>query len=203
MGEKMRRAFKRLIYGIFIVFVAPLWALYRLHSLLFSPMKAFEGSSQFLSLFPGIFGNYLRWAFYKLTIDHLGEDTCLSFGVTLADPRIRIGRGVYIGAYCNLGLCTIEDDILLGTGVHVMSGFSQHGYSDLSVPIREQEGRLLNVFIGRDSWIGNGAIVGNHVGMKCVIGAAALVTHEIPPYSVAVGNPAKIIRDRRDQLLPK
>lgn len=188
---------------MFIAAAAPLWVLYRLQAILLGPMKSFEGYSQFLSLFPGLIGNYLRWAFYRLTIAGLGEDTCISFGVTLADPGIRIGRGVYIGAYCNLGLCTIEDHVLFGTGVHVMSGFSQHGFSDLSVPMRDQEGVLLNVSIGSDSWIGNKAVIGNHIGVKCIIGAASLVTHEIPPYSIAVGNPAKIIRDRREQTPSK
>jgi virginiamycin A acetyltransferase len=196
----MRRVLKKLLYGIFIIGVIPLWLLYRLQALLLGPMKSFEGYSQFLSLFPGLVGNYLRWAFYRLTIAGLGEDTCISFGVTFADPGIRIGRGVYIGSQCNLGLCTIGDDVLLGTGVHIMSGFMQHGYSDLSVPIREQKGALMNVSIGCDTWIGNGAIVGNHIGMKCIIGAASLVTHEISPYSIAVGNPAKVIRDRRNQV---
>jgi len=195
----MRRLFKRLLYGLFMVVIMPLWAMYRLQALLLGPMKSFEGYSQLLSLFPGLIGNYLRWAFYRLTIASLGEDSCISFGVTLADPRIKIGRGVYIGALCNLGLCSIEDDVLLGTGVHIMSGFAQHGYADLSIPIREQEGTWLNVVIGCDTWVGNGAIVGNNVGRKCVIGAASLITHEIPPYSIAVGNPARVIRDRREQ----
>lgn len=194
---KMHRLFKRAVYGVFIVAAVPLWLLYRLQSLLLGARKSFEGYSQLVSLFPGMPGNYLRWAFYRLTIDGLGEDTCICFGTTLVDPSIRIGKGVYIGPFCNLGLCTIEDDVLLGTGVHIISGFTQHNYSDLSIAIRDQKGSLRNVCVGRDTWIGNGAIVGNDVGTKCVIGAASLVVHEIPPYSVAAGNPARIIRDRR------
>jgi len=194
----VKRALKQLIIFLFCLVVLPLWLLYRLEVLLLKRREAFYGYSQLLCLFPGIIGNYLRFAFYRMTIAALGEDSCISFGATLAQPGIRIGRGVYIGPWCNLGLCTIEDDVLFGSDVHVISGFNQHGHADISVPIREQRGELLNVRIGRDSWIGNKAVVGNHVGEKSVIGAASLVVHEVPPYSVAAGNPAKVIRDRRD-----
>ena len=191
------RVFKRFIIFLFSIVVFPLWMLYRLEALFLTHKKAFHGYSQLFCLFPGIVGNYMRFAFYRMTIASLGEDSCISFGVTLAHTDIRIGRGVYIGPWCNLGLCTIEDDVLLGTDVHIISGFNQHGNTDVSIPMREQQGELLNVRIGRDSWIGNKAVVGNHVGEKCIIGAASLVVHEVPPYSVAVGNPAKVIRDRR------
>jgi len=107
---------------------------------------------------------------------------------------------VYVGAYCNLGLCSIEDDVLLGTDAHIISGFAQHGYADLGIPIRKQQGELLNVRIGCDTWIGNKAVVGNHVGKKCIIGAASLVVHEVLPYSIAVGNPAKVVRDRHQEV---
>jgi acetyltransferase-like isoleucine patch superfamily enzyme len=197
----MRRVLKRLIIGFFSLMVLPLWLLYRLEILLLKREDIFYGYSQLLSLFPGIFGNYLRFAFYRMTLTLLGEDSCISFGVTLVTPEIRIGKGVYIGPWCNLGLCTLEDDVLLGSDVHIISGFNQHGYSDLFIPIREQKGELLNVRVGQDSWIGNKAVVGNHIGEKCIVGAAALVTHELPAYSIAVGNPAKIIRDRREPLV--
>jgi acetyltransferase-like isoleucine patch superfamily enzyme len=171
--------------------------MYRLETMVLTRKKTFYGYSQFLCLFPGILGNYIRFAFYRLTIESLGDDSCICFGVTLADPDIRIGKGVYIGPWCNFGLCTIEDDVLFGSDVHVISGFNQHGHADLSTPMREQQGELLKVRIGRDSWIGNKAVIGNHIGEKSIVGAASLVVHELPAYSIAAGNPAKIIRDRR------
>jgi virginiamycin A acetyltransferase len=194
----MKRYIKRVAYICFILLVVPVWLLYLLESLIIGKNKAFPGYSQLFSLIPGIVGNYFRFAFYKLALAHIGEDACVCFGVTMADPRIQIGYRVYIGAFCNLGLCTIEDDVLLATDVHIMSGFTQHGHSDLSIPIREQKGEMVNVRIGADTWIGNKAVIGNHVGEKCIVGSASLVNHEIPSYSIAVGNPARIIRDRRN-----
>ena len=196
----MKRAFKRFIILLFCLAAMPLWLLYRLQVLLLKRKEAFYGYSQLLCLFPGIVGDYMRFAFYRMTIKSLGDDSCISFGATLAHAGIRIGRGVYIGPWCNLGLCTIEDDVLLGTDVHIISGFNQHGNTDVSIPMREQQGELLNVRIGRDSWIGNKAVVGNHVGEKSIVGAASLVVREVPPYSVAAGNPARVIRDRRHQM---
>ena len=193
----MMRLLKRFIILLFCLIVSPFWLLYRTEVLLLKRKEAFYGFSQLLCLFPGIIGNFMRFAFYRMTITSMGDDACISFGVTLAHPDIRIGNRVYIGPWCNLGLCTIEDDVLFGSDVHVISGFNQHGHADISVPMREQRGELLNVRIGRDSWIGNKAVVGNHVGEKSIVGAAALVIHEVPPYSIAVGNPAKVIRDRR------
>ena len=52
--------------------------------------------------------------------------------------------------------------------------------------------------IGHDTWIGHGAIVMPNVtvGTGAVVGAGAVVTHDVPPYSVAVGVPARVIRRR-------
>jgi virginiamycin A acetyltransferase len=196
------RFFKRALYALFMLLVVPAWLLYVLESVVLGRKKAFYGYSQFFSLIPGLLGNYFRFAFYKLTLAYLGEDSCICFGVTMADPSIRIGQRVYIGLHSNLGLCTIGNDVLIATDVNIISGFGQHGYADLSIPIREQEGELMNVRIGADSWIGNKAVIGNHVGEKCIIGAAALVLHEIPSFSIAVGNPAKVVRDRRSSPTP-
>ena len=136
----MKRALKRLVYLLFAVLVVPIWLLYMLQAAIFGRKRSFYDYSQLMSLIPGIVGNYFRFAFYRLTIASLGDDSCICFGATLADPKISIGRGVYIGPYCNLGLCTIGDDVLLATEVHIISGFSQHGHSDLSVPINRMSG---------------------------------------------------------------
>jgi virginiamycin A acetyltransferase len=192
----MRRFLKSAVIGSAVLAVLPLWLLYRLEALLIGADKAFYGWSQLMSLFPGLPGNQLRFAFYKLTLASLGRDACICFGATFAHPGIRIGRGAYIGPHCNLGLCEIEDDALLGTGVHVMSGTGQHGTGDLDTPIREQPGSLKQVRVGADSWVGNKAVIGADVGRKCIIGAASVVVKPLPDFAIAAGNPAKIIRMR-------
>ena len=79
-----------------------------------------------------------------------------------------------------------------------MNGCNQHGIDRLDVPVREQIGDYPKVKIGKDSWIGERATVAASVGNHCVIGAGSLVLEPLPDYSVAVGVPAKVIRDRRE-----
>jgi acetyltransferase-like isoleucine patch superfamily enzyme len=77
-----------------------------------------------------------------------------------------------------------------------MNGAEQHGIGRLDVPIREQPGVWPRVTIGRDSWVGDRAIVLADVGKHCVIGAGSVVTRPIPDYAIAVGAPARVIRSR-------
>lgn len=58
--------------------------------------------------------------------------------------------------------------------------------------------RSFHVTIGHDVWIGHGAIVlpGRSIGTGAVVGAGAVVTKDIPPYMIAVGNPARVLRPR-------
>ena len=194
----MKRALKSCLYAAAIILTVPFWLLYRLEAVFLGTEKCFYGWSQAFSLLPGLCGNYLRYGFYKMSLAALGRDACICFGATMAHPGIRIGRGAYIGPFCNLGLCVIEDDVLLGTGAHVLSGMEQHGFEDTETPIREQPGELRSIRIGADSWIGNKAVLGADVGKKCVIGAASLVVKPIPDFAIAAGNPAKVIRMRQE-----
>jgi len=87
----------------------------------------------------------------------------------------------------------LEDDVLLASHVSVTSGTRQHGIERLDIPIRRQPGTWEQVTIGRDSWIGEHAVVMASVGQHCVIGAGAVVVKPIPDFAIAVGTPAKVI----------
>lgn len=86
--------------------------------------------------------------------------------------------------------------MLISSHVSIPSGGKQHGIDRLDLPIREQPGIWSRVTIGRDSWIGDRAVVLADVGRHCVIGAGSVVTEPIPDYAVAVGVPAKVVRFR-------
>ncbi|MBN1912733.1 MAG: hypothetical protein JW818_23625, partial [Pirellulales bacterium] len=105
-----------------------------------------------MSLWPGLTGVYLRRAFYRMVLPECGRDACVTFGSIFSHPTARIGRSVYIGAFCCLGEVTLEEDVLLGSHVSVANGSRQHGIERLDVPIREQPGVWPRVTIGRDTW---------------------------------------------------
>lgn len=170
---------------------------YRLGRCVLPADKAFAGWSQAVSLMPGLTGQYLRRAFYQLVLPECDNEACISFGTVFSHPTASIGRKVYVGCYCVLGDVTLEDDVLLGSNVSVMNGNQQHGTERLDVPIREQPGQWPRITIGRDTWIGDRAIIMANVGQHCVIGAGSVVTKPVPDFAIVVGNPARVVRYRK------
>jgi acetyltransferase-like isoleucine patch superfamily enzyme len=125
----------------------------------------------------------------------------LATGV-LTDPGegLSIGDNVYIGPYCVLGAgggLSIGSDVTIGAHVDILA--EDHEFGDASRPINRQGVTRKGIAIGDDCWIGNRATIldGVKVGRGCAIGAAAVVTRDLPEFSVAVGSPARVIRDRR------
>lgn len=74
-----------------------------------------------------------------------------------------------------------------------------HGYESTDIPIMYQECNDAAIIIEDDVWMGYGVIVlpGVHIGKGAIIGAGSVVTKDIPPYSIAVGVPAKVINNRK------
>lgn len=176
--------------------VLPAVGLYWLGAAFVGKQGALRFWSEALALLPGVCGAYLRRAFYGYVLAECGPGCWIGFGVLMHSPNARIGKNVYIGPYCSLGEVQLEDDVLLSTGASVINGPRQHGLDRLDQPIREQPGQWQPVRIGRDSWIGERAVVMADVGSHCVIGAGAVVTRPVPDWAVAVGVPARVIRYR-------
>lgn len=156
----------------------------------------FAASSEFLSLIPGKLGIFVRRSFYRMTLDACGTDCHFGFGTTLARRQIWIGRGVYIGNRCTIGRVVIEDDVTIGSNADLLGGRRQHHFDRLDRPIQDQGGTFREIRIGRNSWIGNSAVVMADIGEDCVIGAGAVLVHDIPARTVAVGNPAVVKKVR-------
>jgi virginiamycin A acetyltransferase len=193
----MKPFLKSLANGAAVVLVVPAYVLYQLGCAVIGSGHAFPGWSQAFSLIPGLVGVYLRRAFYRLVLRRCARDCSLGFGTVFSHPTAEIGRGVYVGVYCCLGNITLENDVLLGSHISIMNGGAQHGIDRLDIPIREQPGVWPRITIGRDSWIGDRAVVLADVGKHCVIGAGSVVTKAVPDYAIAVGSPARVVRFRR------
>lgn len=192
----MKTALKSLAETIALVLVLPAFLLYGAAAMIAGRTRAFPGWSQCFALLPGTTGVYLRRAFYRLVLSRCASGSWIGFGTVFSHPTASVGRNVYVGLYCCLGDITLEDDVLLGSQVSIMNGGSQHGIERLDIPIREQPGTWVRVTIGRDSWIGDRAIVLADVGKHCVVGAGSVVTKPLPDYAIAVGVPARIVRYR-------
>ena len=157
----------------------------------------FQGYSETLSLWPGITGNVVRRAFYRMSLRKCTTDCSIGFGTTFATPAVEIGSGVYIGTFGNIGHVTIGADTLLGSNVTILSGRQQHRFDRLDIPIRHQGGTYARVQIGQDVWIGNGAIISADVGDHAVVAAGAVVVRPVVSGSIVGGNPAVTIGERR------
>lgn len=118
--------------------------------------------------------------------------------------RICIGervvlQGVAIVAY---ELVEIADDVMFGPMVTIMDS-SGHPLIDRGAPGEAMCIRSAPVYIGKGAWIGTGATIlkGVTVGEGAVVGAHAVVRSEVPPFTVVVGNPSRIVKHIRPETV--
>ena len=149
--------------------------------------------AQACAMVPGILGDYLRIAFYKLTLAECDLSSRVSFGSFFAHPQARLGAGVYIGCYCILGKTVIGARTQIASGVQILSGSRQHARNRSGEISGAEGGEFTVVEIGANCWIGAAAIVMADVGAGSTVGAGSVVTRPIPPHSVAVGSPARVL----------
>jgi acetyltransferase-like isoleucine patch superfamily enzyme len=186
----------RLIANIILL---PIIAFYKLETWLLKTEEPFIGTSQLISLIPGLFGNLIRSCFYEKTLKPYGQNSCVGFGTIIARCTTQIGKNVSIGLNCTIGTVTIADNVLIGSNVDILSGRYQHEFGDLNKPIKDQKLSLQMIFIGECSWIGNSTVIMANIGKHCIVGAGSVVAQDIPDYSIVVGNPAKVIKIREKE----
>jgi acetyltransferase-like isoleucine patch superfamily enzyme len=155
----------------------------------------FELFAAIFAIAPGLPGSYLRVAFYHLTLEHCSLRSHISFGTLFAHRQAHVGDGVYIGAYCIVGRCRIGARTQIASQVQILSGSRQHSRDEEGNITGAEHGVFVPVEIGANCWIGAGAIVMADVGEGTTIGAGSVVTRAVPSHVVAVGNPARILRD--------
>lgn len=171
---------------------------FKIRAAIMGANRALVGSSQLLSLVPGLPGQYLRRAFLARVLrGGCADSAAIEFGTLFSQLDCRIDDHVYIGPRCHLGHVHLESGVLLAAGVHVPSGPHTHGM-DPSLPIHDQPGSLRMVRIGAGSWIGSNAVVLADIGRDTIVGAGAVVTQALPDRVIAAGVPARIVK-RRDE----
>ena len=115
-------------------------------------------------------------------------------------PQLRLGDNSGVGIDCEIyGPVTIGKGVLMGPKVVIFT--DGHAFDRTDIPIGQQGmTKPEPVSIGDDCWLGRRVMVmpGVTIGDGCVIAAGAVVTKDIPPYSVAGGVPARVIKNRLD-----
>jgi acetyltransferase-like isoleucine patch superfamily enzyme len=114
---------------------------------------------------------------------------------------VKLNTGVLIVADCG-GTVTIGNDVLIAPYVVIRA--ANHRFDDANVPIRLQGHNPGTIAVGDDVWLGAGVVLlpGSRVGNGSIVGAGSVVTDEIPPFSIAVGAPARVIGRRAPRTEP-
>ena len=143
---------------------------------------------------------------------HIGEGTLIATHVALSagwmpDQPGLAERIVTIGDRCLIGRgssvigherITIGNDVWTGHHCHLTD--MNHGYDDLELPISQQHQDPAPIVIGDGSWLGHGVVVlpGVTIGRGVTVGAGSVVTTDLPDHCVAVGIPARVVREYTD-----
>ena len=124
----------------------------------------------------------------------------LSAASLLNDPRFIVGNSTYLGPGLSISVCK---EISIGKSCLIASNVTISDNDGHPIdPIKRAKGESIDledvspVRIGNNVWIGDGTIVlkGVSIGDGSIVGARSVVNSDIPPHSIAVGNPAKIVK---------
>lgn len=171
--------------------VLPLALIARMSDLLFRTV------SECLALVPFVLGVVVRYEFYRWTLRRCGHNVVIGFGTVFCYRDVEIGNHVLIGMYNTIHHCDFGSYVLTAEGCRFLSGARYHNFERTDVPMAQQGGKLRRIRIGDDCWIGANAIVMSDVAGGSVVGAGAVVTAPVEPYTIVVGNPARALRRRR------
>ena len=147
----------------------------------------------------------------NVTLDAKGEASQITLGnsiyigknslVSCASAEIHFGDNLSLGPNCFIrasrGPVNMGSDITIGANTVIISG--NPDFRRMDIPMMQQNGKAEGIFIGSDVWLGVGVRVidGVRIGNGSVIGAGTVVTESIPDYSIAVGVPARVVKNRK------
>ncbi len=134
----------------------------------------------------------LPWSTFELGANSTIEDFATvnnGVGAVVIGNRTRIGLGNTL-----IGPVTIGNDVRLAQNI-VLSGLN-HNYEDVSLPIHAQGVSTAPIVVEDETWIGANTVVvaGVTIGKHIIVAGGSVVTKDVPPYSVVVGNPARVVK---------
>lgn len=193
----MKNSIKTLFCLIIKISILPFFLSFKIKSLFIGKDRAFALLSQAFSIIPGLVGEYARREINKLSLNECASDCSIGFGTIFSHTDCEIKERVYIGANCMIGKVEINKNVIIGSNVDILSGKHQHSTESIDIPIRYQKGEFKKIKIGEDTWIGNHSVIMDDIGKGCIIGAGSVVTQPVDDYSIAFGNPAKVVKKRK------
>ena len=138
----------------------------------------------------------LKWPHYKLKHNKIDLSTEI-----VGNTHLRcceIGKWCYIGPQCVINSATIGNYTCIAPSCHI--GGMEHPYWDKSISPLLSDDYVFGkrTYIGHDVWIAADCIIkqGVTIGDGAVIGANSFVNKDIPPYAIAFGTPAKVVKYR-------
>lgn len=148
--------------------------------------------------------NYCIRTYLMSKFSKMGKDVYIEHGGIFAYKNIEIGNDVYIGQNAvfqsSYGKIIIGDHVMFGPGVHIHGG--NHKINEVGRLMKHTTPKQMGddgvITIEDDCWIGANAIILTNVtvGKGSVIGAGAIVTKSLPPYSIYTGVPSAKVRNR-------
>ncbi len=155
--------------------------------------QSFQFCAMFLSLLPGRIGIYIRSSFYMQTLYRSSYDLHVGFCSWFAHPTAEVGKNIGLGSFSIIGTATIENNVLIGSRVSILSGKFQHGNWKDGINVEDKDVRYDRVKIGKNSWLGEGCIIMSDIGSNCIVSAGSVVTKPMKSNATAIGNPARFL----------
>ncbi len=139
-----------------------------------------------------IYYKYLSWYYFKNSVFVLGRFNISNLNNVRFGQNCAINHGVFILGRNNI---SIGDNVILSANCMLIdSGFDAHVYHSSEFPVYSYIDS--HIIIEDNVWLGAGCIVlpGVTIGRNSIVAAGAIVTKNVPSFSIVAGNPARVVR---------
>ena len=179
--------------GSGFILLWPLALLTKFENKFLKSKRCFIFGAQSVSLLPGFPGEYLRAAYYMMTLKYFHPTAIVGFGTYFSSRATCVEREAKIGVYCIIGKAEIKSHARIASRVSILSGIHEHGNAEDFMKGNLKVNNAQSVVIGSMCWIGEGAIIAANVGDHSLVGAGSVLLNPLPKRSLAIGNPARQI----------